>query len=169
MALARSSDGRLGLQREPVDLNLIVTEALLEIRGLAKINSVLVRFEARHSPLLVIGDQTRLRQCVLIMLDNAVKFSPPSHPVEIILFDQGERAELSVIDRGAGFAVGEAERVFDRFYQAEGGRGRGGFGLGLSIARRIVEAHEGAIIVSNRDRGGAEVTMMLPTARSVAA
>jgi two-component system, OmpR family, sensor kinase len=166
MALARSLEGGIGLQKETIDLNLVVSEAVVEIRGLAKVNDVLLRFEARDSPLLVAGDESRLRQCVLILLDNAVKFSPPSRAVEIMLGDLGASAELSVIDEGGGITVDETERVFERYYQTERGRRKGGFGLGLSIARRIVEAHDGSIIASNRAHGGAKVTLMLPTARS---
>jgi two-component system, OmpR family, sensor kinase len=169
MALARSSDGRLGLQKEAVDLNLIVNEALMEVRGLAKINNIIIRFEAVAAPLLVIGDKARLRQCVLILLDNAVKFSPAGRSVEVIIVDRSGRAELSVIDEGRGITVGETQRVFERFYQTEDGRRVGGSGLGLSIARRLVEAHDGSMVASNREHGGAMVTLMLPTAQSAAA
>jgi Signal transduction histidine kinase len=162
MALARSSNGRLDLEREILDLNLVATEAMAEVRSLAKVNRVIARFEPLAYPVQVDGDRKRLRQCLMILLDNAVKFSRASQVVEVVLDVRGPSAAMTVVDQGNGIAARDLPSIFERFYQAEVGRRAGGTGLGLAIAHRIVEAHGGDISAASREQGGTAVTMTLP-------
>ena len=162
MALARSSSGELDLDRKIVDLNIIAADAIGEIRSLARVNCVIMQFEPLDHPIIVDGDRGRLRQGLMILLDNAVKFSPPYKTVEVMLADRGSHADLTVVDQGKGIALEELPRVFERFYQTEVGRRMGGTGLGLSIARRIVEAHRGKIAADSGAAGGTAITMTFP-------
>ncbi len=167
LALARSSDGQLRLQRETVDLQGVAAEVTVEIGGLAKINDVTVRFDSVATPLRVRGDRARLKQALMILLDNAVKFSPPSQTIEVVLADYGETASIAVTDRGSGVGAAEIPHLFERYYQTEDGRRMGGTGLGLAIARRIVEAHEGTICAASSANEGTTITMTLPTVKGV--
>jgi signal transduction histidine kinase len=164
LALARSSDGQLRLERETVDLNSVAADAVAEIGALAKINDVTIRFDALPAALLVDGDRMRLKQALMILLDNAVKFSPPSQTIDVVLADHGETASVAVSDRGPGVAAAEIPHLFERYYQTEDGRRMGGAGLGLAIARRLVEAHQGTICLASGANGGAMIRMTFPTA-----
>jgi signal transduction histidine kinase len=163
LALARSSDGQLRLQQEIVDLNNVAADAVAEVGALAKINDVTIRFDALPTALLVHGDRMRLKQTLLILLDNAIKFSPPSQTVEVVLANQGEIASVVVSNRGPGVAASEIPRLFERYYQTEDGQRMGGTGLGLAIASRIVEAHRGTICVASAANEGAMISMTFPT------
>lgn len=167
LALARSADGQLTLQRETVDLNRIAADAIAESAGLAKINSVTVEFDGLAAPLLIGGDRMRLKQALMILLDNAIKFSPPAEAVDVALVDRGETANIVVVDRGRGVSSGEIPHLFERYYQTVDGRRLGGTGLGLAIARRIVEAHGGTICAASDARGGTTITMTFPVSKDV--
>lgn len=164
MALARSEDGRIALDRRLVELDDVARGAVGEVASLARINEVGVELEALSEPVRVFGDAARLRQCLTVLLDNAVKFSSPSQKVTVALAQEGANARLSVTDCGEGIAPNDLPQVFDRFYQTEAGRRRGGTGLGLAIARRIVEAHGGSIEASSADGGGTRISILLSSA-----
>ncbi len=110
---------------------------------------------------LVSVDDVLLGQVVVNLLENAVKYSPPGTPVEVAAEAEEGGVTLEVRDRGPGFAPGEEQRVFEKFYRGrpEGVRGAG---LGLAICRAIVEAHGGTIEAFNRAGGGAVLRIRLP-------
>jgi two-component system sensor histidine kinase MprB len=107
----------------------------------------------------VVGRPRQLERAISNLVDNAIKYSEPDTPIEIVI--QG--ATVSVRDRGAGIPVGDLERVFDRFYRAVDVRTRPGSGLGLSIVQEIVRGHGGTVFARNRDGAGAEVGFSLPS------
>ncbi len=162
MALARSNDGIPALDLRTVDLDLVAAEAVAEIGSLARINDVRLRLVSRETPPAIRGDRARLRQVVMILLDNAVKFSREGQEVVLVVGRDGEQASLCVVDSGRGIAAADLPKVFERFYQAEHGKRLGGTGLGLAIARRIVEAHGGTIDAASGETGGTCVTLRLP-------
>ena len=130
-----------------------------------------VRFASRTRPLgaYVRASPDRLAQVVENLLDNATSFAPIDSIVEVSITSEGATCVVSVEDRGPGFPPGHVERVFDRFFSyrpEEGGR-REHTGLGLSIARAIVEGYGGSIRVSNRQGGGASVEVRLPLVSGV--
>lgn len=110
------------------------------------------------------GDQDALVQLLWILVDNAVKFTRPGGLVELGLQQHESRALLTVADDGMGIPPADLERIFDRFYQADGARSNKGAGLGLSIARWIAEEHRGTITARNNDGPGATFTVTLPLA-----
>ena len=165
LALARSMNGQLELYPELVDLNSIAGEAMIEIKSLAKVNKVMTRLEALADPALIQGDRRQLRQCLMILLDNAVKFSRAYQPVDMVVRRVATHAEVTVLDLGKGIPAEDLPRVFEPFYQSEVGRQKGGTGLGLSIARRIVEAHRGAIAATGTASGGTAITITIPLAQ----
>ncbi len=109
-------------------------------------------------------DRRRIEQVVAILLDNALKFGPRK-PVRVVVRADADRARLSVVDQGIGIAPPERERIFERFERAVSTRHYGGLGLGLYVARRIVDAHGGAITVTSEPWQGATFTVELPVSR----
>ena len=109
------------------------------------------------------GDPERCREVLLILLDNAVKYTPAGGSVRLTARTDRAHARIDVTDTGIGIAPEHAGRVFDRFYRVDKARSRarGGTGLGLSIAREIVDAHGGRLDVETQLHRGTTVTMQL--------
>jgi len=110
------------------------------------------------------ADQDAITQLLWILVDNAVKFTAPGGCVELGLRQQDSVALLTVADDGTGIPPGDLDRIFERFYQASEARTNKGAGLGLSIARWIVEEHHGTVTARNNDGPGATFTVTLPLA-----
>jgi signal transduction histidine kinase len=115
-------------------------------------------------PLTVLGDDLRLRELVLNLVDNAIKYSHPSGTVTLQLDTDGRSARLSVADHGIGIPPEAQRRIFDRFYRTDAARGHAkqGTGLGLAICQWIAESHRGRIEVDSRAGEGARFTVSLP-------
>lgn len=116
----------------------------------------------------VLADPDGLRQVLANLLRNAVIHTPPGTLIEVAVADRGDHVELTVRDHGPGLPSGAGERVFERFWRAEGGRSRGpgGAGLGLAIVAAIVRAHHGQVEASDAPGGGALFRVLLPAAPS---
>jgi signal transduction histidine kinase len=161
LALARADAG-VTLRHETVDLDAVVLEAFQTARQLAHGQELtLDEFE----PIQVVGDADRLKQLLLILLDNALKYTPAGRRVTLGLRGCAHAAEIVVEDTGVGIAAKDLPRVFERFYRADPARNRdaGGTGLGLAIAQWIVEQHRGTIHIDSVLEQGTTVTVSLPT------
>lgn len=158
-------------ERRPTGLADVVAAAVDEARLLAVPREVSIVAEAMREPAIVLGDFRRLKQAVMIGLDNAIKHSPPGGIVTISLGtgDSGG-ARISVRDDGPGVAEDDLPQVFERFYRGKGEREmfNQGLGIGLAIARDIVLRHAGRIALANRPEGGAELCIDLPLREVVA-
>ena len=161
--LARADSGAVSLAREPVDLGRLTCDAVSAVDMLAEDRRIALRVEAEHAP-WVIGDAGRLRQLLLIMLDNALKHTPDEGTIVVQVYRQGHQARLQVQDSGTGIAAADLPHVFDRFYRADRARHEG-MGLGLAIGQWIAQAHGGQISAANAPEGGALFTVSLPAAR----
>jgi signal transduction histidine kinase len=115
-------------------------------------------------PVVVSGDPDRLRQLLLALLDNAVKYTPAGGRIGVALVRHSTNTRLTVSDDGVGIPTADLPHVFDRFYRADPARSRdpGGTGLGLPIARWIVEQHGGDISVTSDPGEGTQVRIHLP-------
>ncbi|MBA3533330.1 MAG: HAMP domain-containing histidine kinase [Ardenticatenales bacterium] len=160
LALARADAG-VPLRHTTVELDRVLLEALRETRHLAKGQSLGV---GTFEPLQVRGDEDRLKQLVLIVLDNALKYTPPGGKVSLALRQSGAMAELCVQDDGVGIPSEALPHVFDRFYRADPARSHdpGGTGLGLPIARWIVQQHGGRMTLESELERGTTVRIYLP-------
>jgi signal transduction histidine kinase len=162
LALARADDG-LALRREEVALDAVAREAFDEARHLARGHRLALE---RVEPATVVGDRDRLKQLLLVLLDNAVKYTPPEGEVRLAVRRDGATAEVVVADTGIGIGPEDLPRVFERFYRADPARGRdtGGTGLGLPIARWIAEQHGGEVRLESAPGRGTRATVRLPAA-----
>ncbi|MDB5067295.1 MAG: integral rane sensor signal transduction histidine kinase [Chloroflexi bacterium] len=160
LLLARLDQGR-PLESRPVDLEALVADACADARAADGDRAIGTRVTA---PLVVAGDQMRLRQVLSNLLRNALVHTPPGTSVEVGLRRDGGSAVLEVIDHGRGIAPEHAGRIFERFYRADAARSgdQGGSGLGLSIAAAVVQAHGGRIAVDRTPGGGATFRILLP-------
>jgi CheY-like chemotaxis protein/two-component sensor histidine kinase len=168
--VSRIVSGQLRLATERVDLVAVAGAALETVRAAADNKDIVLSTGLDPETEPVLGDPTRLQQVVWNLLANAVRFTPPGGRVEVSLRQVDHEAELTVTDSGRGIAPDLLPRVFDRFRQGESGttRSHGGLGLGLSIARQLVELHGGTIRASSPGEcRGATFTVRLPIAASL--
>jgi len=160
LVLARADAG-ISLKRCPVDLDAVVLEAYREARHLPQ-GQVLALdpFETAR----VEGNEDRLKQLLLILLDNALKYTPATGRVTLGLHRRENDVELVVHDTGVGIAPEDLPLVFERFYRADPARSRdpGGTGLGLPIARWIVEQHDGTLTLESKPGQGTAARVLLP-------
>jgi two-component system OmpR family sensor kinase len=163
LALARLESGTASRMKERVDLAYIAASIAEDARFEAEALGRGVRFNASgDAP--VIGNADLLHRAVENIVRNAVKFTREGTTVDVRVHTTRTSAILTVTDHGPGIAAGELQKVFDPFYRGEAGSGTAGFGLGLAIAQRAVDAHGGAIRAANVPGGGLEVEVDLPLA-----
>jgi two-component system sensor histidine kinase BaeS len=160
--LARIESGRLDLLPAPVDLTEIADEAVEALAPVAAANGVTIRLVA-GTHVRVNGNATALGRVIRNLVDNAVRHAPPGSAVRVEVSASG-RPSVSVIDEGPGFPEDFSVQAFDRFTRADASRNRttGGAGLGLAIARGLVEAHGGRIWIDGPP--GGRVAFDLPAA-----
>jgi len=160
LVLARADAG-ISLKQCPVDLDAIVLEAFREARHLSQGQTLsLDPFE----PVRIEGNEDRLKQLILILLDNALKYTPANGQVTLGLHRRDTDVEIVVHDTGVGIAPEDLPLVFERFYRADPARSRdpGGTGLGLPIARWIAEQHDGEIKLESQPGQGTTAIVHLP-------
>lgn len=164
LTLARADSGRISLKREAFDLGELAGEAANHLRVLAEEKGQ--QLKVTVIALTVVGDPSVLRQAVVNILDNAIKYSPPAGMIQVLVEMRGRDAVLEIADNGPGIAPEHRERVFDRFYRIDASRSRaeGGFGVGLAIARWAVGANGGRLEVAERVGGGSVFRITLPLA-----
>jgi signal transduction histidine kinase len=163
--VARIRDGRLAIRRGRCDLAALAGRVVAEVRG--RQGDVQVTLEDGGVEVVGEWDEFRLEQVLVNLLDNALRHGA-GKPVRVVLGQRPGLATIRVVDQGAGIAPDDQARVFERFARVgEGGRGAG-LGLGLYIARQLVEAHGGAIAVESVPGEGATFSVSLPTAGSAA-
>jgi heavy metal sensor kinase len=165
LLLGRGDAGAAAINRERVRLDELLMDTYDESVILAAQKSIDVRIENTDN-VLIWGDRERLRQMMLNLVDNAIKYSHEGSAITLSLTKDDGRATLVVRDQGIGIPHSEIPKIFDRFYRVERARSRtlGGSGLGLAIVKWIVEAHGGTIGVKSAVDKGSEFTVSLPVA-----
>ena len=132
----------------------VIEEAVTRVRPLADQKQIMIEWAqaSTKKELIILGNKGSLVKVLVILIDNAIKYSPTRTSVEIALRRKNNKAVLEVIDQGRGIPKKEQQNIFKRFYRIERSRsraGEGGYGLGLSTARKIMEQHQGAINVES--------------------
>ena len=160
MDVSRITAGRLRLELEEVDLSAVVRDVVGRLGEDASGKHSYVGVSA-VTPVVGMWDRIRVEQVVANLLTNAFKFGG-GKPIEIRVEERGPIGRLVVVDHGIGIAPEDAERIFQRYEQAISSRAFGGLGLGLYIARQIIEAHGGTIRVESQPAAGSTFTIDLP-------
>jgi signal transduction histidine kinase len=152
-------------QRDLFDLGSVVQGSIDAMQALAGERGVALTVEAEHG-VHVQGDREQLRQLIVILVDNALRYTPQGGSVDVDVARSANQATVTVTDSGIGIEQAALRRVFDRFYRADDARNRdsGGAGLGLSIARQLVEEHGGRITAESSPGRGSTFTVTLPLA-----
>jgi signal transduction histidine kinase len=170
--VARITSGRINLNMQPIDLRRVVGDAIESVRTL---------IQARHHRLdtimpprvvRVVGDETRLIQVFVNLLNNAIKYTNDGGTIKVTVTENGANAEVHVVDTGTGIAPSLLPKIFDLFTQDERtlDRAQGGLGLGLTLVRKITELHGGTVEARSEGREqGSEFIVTLPLEAPVAA
>ena len=167
MLLARADSGAEQLCISPANIEDALKDVLAQVSPLAGEKGISLRPALPDHPIWIAGDGQLLKRLFLILIDNAVKYTPVSGRVSIALTKRDRIVTVSVMDTGIGIGDADLPHIFDRFYRADKARSgpRGGAGLGLSIGRWIAEAHGGSIQVESRIGEGSTFKVRLPTTR----
>jgi signal transduction histidine kinase len=170
LTLARADEGRFDIHRTPVELEPLVREVYETAVILGEDAGLTLSLSALENG-IVMGDRTRLRQLLLNLITNAIKYTPRGGHVELaVTHKPNDEVAIAVRDTGIGISAGDQAHIFDRFWRADRARSRtserGGFGLGLSIAQWIVQAHGGSINVQSRLGRGTVFSVLLPVVAS---
>jgi signal transduction histidine kinase/DNA-binding response OmpR family regulator len=161
--LAKVEAGRIDLRPARFDLEALVAQTVDTMQPLADRKSVSLTF-TRSGPLQIDADQSRVRQVVFNLLSNAIKFTPGGGSVTVDLAAAASEVRLTVADTGEGIAESDQARVFEAFQQAhvQTDGTQQGTGLGLALARQLVEAHRGRIELESTLGAGSRFTVILP-------
>jgi signal transduction histidine kinase len=166
--LANNIDsGRLAIEPDVVDVEQLVNDVVRDIRRVfAEREDIEIALVMPEPVGQMHGDGDRLRQVLINLLDNAVKYSPDGGRVEVRVEQNGSSVRFAVSDEGLGIPHGEQQRIFGKFYRLDPQltRGVGGTGLGLYICRELVRRMEGRLTVTSREGGGSTFYVDLPAA-----
>jgi two-component system, OmpR family, sensor histidine kinase CiaH len=158
----------LEIQSSAIALDSLLRDITKQFQLLASTKEIDIITELQE-PLSLWGDEGRIRQLLIILLDNALKYTSPEGQIEIVGRYQSHFVYISVSDNGCGIAENELPHVFERFYRGDKVRSRseGGTGLGLSIAQWIVEAHGGTIRIDSKLNMGTKVELLFPRKKQI--
>jgi len=177
LLLSRLDARRLKLDSKPVPVQEMLSTVQRQVSRLADERGVRLLVGdgegneggATGREPVVLGDATRLRQVLLVLLDNALRHTPAGGSITLTSSRHGRYVQISIADTGSGIAPEHIPHLFERFYQADSSRGATdsegeGSGLGLAIAKGLVEAQHGHISISSKLGQGTQVTISLPSA-----
>src|SRR6266550_2402770 len=161
--LARQPVDAPSMIKEPVRLDALVADCVRAAQVLATLKGLRLTIDGELRAITVNGDDEMLKRMLLNLLDNAVKYTPPGGDISVELRSKNGDARIVVTDTGIGIPAADHLRIFDRFYRVDKARSRGlgGAGLGLSIARWIVEGHDGSLSVESALGRGSVFTVEL--------
>jgi heavy metal sensor kinase len=176
LLLARTETGEIRLFKEEVNLSQIVSEVVTQLAMLAHAKDLHIVATNHQENILLYGDALRIRQMLLNLIENSIKYTEPGGSISVSLErnaplslpgrEQGSRDAVQIVvsDTGIGIAKEDQDRIFGRFFRVDKARSRdqGGSGLGLSICKWIVEAHQGEISVESELGKGSRFIVKLP-------
>ena len=163
--LAQYQKGERVLAFEKIDLAKTIQSSYKKILPLARKKNIKINIEVQDN--YIEADRVSIEEIILILLDNAVKYTPDGGKVLVSSQIEGRNAVIKVIDSGPGIGPRDIPRIFDRFYRVDHSRSKikiSGFGLGLPIVKRVVELHHGTVSVSSKVGQGSTFIVRLPVA-----
>lgn len=164
LTLSRLDAGQLALDRVSIAVNTLLVDVQRQASPLAQTHDIALT--VKSEPCRAWGDPVQLRQVILILLDNALQHTPAGGTIHLEVVAQLQSVQIVVADTGSGIAPEHLPHVFERFYRSEHSRGSAyqGAGLGLAIARALIEAQHGQIAIESKEHVGTRVHVTLPLA-----
>jgi len=169
LALARGDEGETRFEREPVRLDLLANMVAYTAEPLAAEHGVTLEVRTQ-TPVTILGDEARLIQVVMNLLDNAIMYTDAGGSVRVMVSACQEYVQLIVLDTGIGIAPEHLPSIFERFYRVDTARVRkegGSSGLGLAIVDWVVRAHGGSVTVESELEQGSVFTVQLPVVPAI--
>jgi signal transduction histidine kinase len=148
---------------EKVFIGEVVSDAITKVKKFSEKKHIAIKNSVKD--LNIQGDRASLSELFIILLDNAIKYSPTKSEINISSEKSGDKMIIKIKDKGIGIAEEDLPYIFNRFFRGEKSHTTEGYGLGLSIAKKIVDAHKGAIAVKNNPGKGTTFTIMLPISK----
>ena len=166
LAISRLDGGAANIDTEQLDLGDLAVSTADQMRLLAEVKSISILYEITPG-VEIEGNRTYLKQVIVSLLDNAIKYTAPGGRVRVMVSSKDPMAIMEIVDNGSGIPAEGLPHIFERFYRTDKARSRntGGHGLGLSIAKAICVAHEGSITVSSIESQGSCFRVELPLAK----
>lgn len=160
--LSRIETGKAELNLESVDFNQLINEVITQLYPQIMRQQLNIKKKLFTDMPLVKLDRTRIRQTLINLTHNAIKFTHPGGQITVTTRLQNDTIVSDITDTGIGIAQSDLPRIFERFYKADQARSGGGTGMGLAIAKHVVEAHGGSIRVESEEGRGSTFTLSLP-------
>ena len=161
LTLSRIEAGKIEFKPTKVSLYSLISEVVFEFSPIAGKKAVSLTFDC-PSNVMLFADGDKLREIIINLLDNAIKYTPSSGKVLVYAQDKEKDVDIAVEDTGIGISSEEVDKVFDRFHQVQHKEGSNGVGIGLSIVKSLVELHNGRISVQSEIGKGSQFTVTLP-------
>lgn len=163
LTIARSDANQLMLEKEAVETEAFLTDLVVPFQEMAGLEEKVFTLNVANSPTAVI-DRKKVYQVIVILLDNALKYTKQGDTIEVISTKRAKSWELRVKNTGPSISKEAQQHLFDRFYREDKSRSKetGGYGLGLAIAKQIIEEHQGTITVKDVNPHGADFCIQLP-------
>ena len=159
---AREDKSNQMVQKELLDLTDITAERVSKFQNTAKQKQQNLLFTPPKESTMIQGNKQLLQRLLTSLLDNAVKYTPTKGKISITFCHQKQYAVITISDTGIGISEAQQEKIFNRFYRADAARSQKGYGLGLSIAKQIVENHKGEIHLTSQVGKGTTITVSFP-------
>jgi two-component system phosphate regulon sensor histidine kinase PhoR len=160
--LSRVETGKARLDLEPLNLNLLIDEAIAQLSPQVERQRLSISKELAAELPAVPADKERIQQVLVNLLHNAIKFTLPGEKISLTTTMRDESVTVAISDTGIGIARDDLPRIFERFYKADRARSGEGTGMGLAIAKHIIEAHGGKIWVQSEEGKGSVFSFSLP-------
>jgi two-component system sensor histidine kinase CiaH len=160
LSLARIEEDDFVLSFENVDLSKVVSRAVGHVRPLAKLKNIKIIVSHKKN-LSIFGNEDALVEVLMVILDNAIKYSNKDTTIKLVIGNKGKKNFIKVIDQGMGIDKKHLSQIFDRFYRVDQARvNHSGYGLGLSVAKKIMNQHDGSIDVESTLAKGSTFTLV---------
>ncbi len=163
LEFSKFSSGQTQLTFSPVSLSDLTTETIESFQNHAQRYQILINYQCHGEIPEIMGDSSRLKQVILNLLDNAVKYSPPGSKIQVDLTYLKNEIIMTFSDNGYGIPKEDLPNILQPFFQGKKNKKQKGWGLGLPIVKKIVESHSGRIEINSHENRGTTVTIFLPT------
>ena len=160
--LSRIESGKAELKMEPLNINLLIEEIVVQMNPLAESKPVVLTTNLETSLPIIKADKERIRQTLINLIHNAIKYNNPGGKVIVFTTHNEKSITVNVSDTGMGISKEDLPHIFERFYKADKARTKGGSGLGLAIAKHTIQAHGGEISAKSEEGKGAVLSFTLP-------